>query len=434
MESDLAVLTQVAKLWKTVDRDPKLLTFIEVLSARKILKESKLIVFTESKETAEYLEKHIGKIFPNKVVCFSGSSGAPIREKVIENFDARAKFPKDNYRILISTEVLSEGVNLHRSNVVINYDIPWNPTRLMQRTGRINRVDTKFDEIYTFNFFPTIQSNDQIKLKEAAEYKIQAFIEMLGADARLLTEGEEIKSHDLFTRLTSKVTITGEGEAEESELKYLQIIRTIRDKEPDLFEKIKRLPKKARTARIGADNETSLLTYFRKGKLQKFYQVSDSDPAELDFLSAAKKLEVDKKTKRENPGGDFYDLLEKNKEVFRLATTEELPEMKMKGGRDSTTFVLRFLKSNEVKHFKGFTDDDELYIRKVITLLEEGGLPKQTTKTLVKELSKETNPLKILAKLKTNIAPEFFKETVAESSAQTSGPREVILSEYLISE
>jgi len=434
LESDLAVLTQVAKLWKTVDRDPKLLTFIEVLSARKILKESKLIVFTESKETAEYLEKHIGKIFPNKVVCFSGSSGAPIREKVIENFDARAKFPKDNYRILISTEVLSEGVNLHCSNVVINYDIPWNPTRLMQRTGRINRVDTKFDEIYTFNFFPTIQSNDQIKLKEAAEYKIQAFIEMLGADARLLTEGEEIKSHDLFTRLTSKVTITGEGEAEESELKYLQIIRTIRDKEPDLFEKIKRLPKKARTARIGADNETSLLTYFRKGKLQKFYQVSDSDPAELDFLAAAKKLEVEKETKRENPGGDFYDLLEKNKGAFRLATTEEVPEMKMKGGRDSTTFVLRFLKSNEVRHFKGFTDEDELYIKKVITLLEEGGLPKQTTKTLVKELSREANPLKILAKLKTSIAPEFFKETAAETAAQTSGPREVILSEYLISE
>ena len=434
LESDLAVLTQVAKLWKTVDRDPKLLTFIEVLSARKILKESKLIVFTESKETAEYLEKHIGKIFPNKVVCFSGSSGAPIREKVIENFDARAKFPKDNYRILISTEVLSEGVNLHRSNVVINYDIPWNPTRLMQRTGRINRVDTKFDEIYTFNFFPTIQSNDQIKLKEAAEYKIQAFIEMLGADARLLTEGEEIKSHDLFTRLTSKVTITGEGEAEESELKYLQIIRTIRDKEPDLFEKIKRLPKKARTARIGADNETSLLTYFRKGKLQKFYQVSDSDPAELDFLAAAKKLEVEKETKRESLGIDFYELLAKNKESFRLATTEEVPEVKMKGGRDSTTFVLRFLKSNEVRHFKGFTDEDELYIKKVITLLEEGGLPKQTTKTLVKELSREANPLKILAKLKTSIAPEFFKETAAETAAQTSGPREVILSEYLISE
>jgi len=126
---------------------------------------------------------------------------------------------------------------LHRSNAVINYDIPWNPTRLMQRVGRINRVDTTFDKIYTFNFFPTEQSNDQIKLKEAAEAKIQAFITLLGADAQLLTEGEAIESHELFNRLISKKTITGEDEGDESELKYLQVIRGIRDTDPDLFEK-----------------------------------------------------------------------------------------------------------------------------------------------------------------------------------------------------
>ena len=112
--------------------------------------------------------------------------------------------------------MLSEGVNLHASNVVINYDIPWNPTRLIQRVGRVNRVDTTFDTIYTYNFFPTEESNDIIKLKEAAEAKIHAFIEMLGADARLLTDGEEIKSHDLFAKLTSKKTITGEDEADAS--------------------------------------------------------------------------------------------------------------------------------------------------------------------------------------------------------------------------
>ena len=89
-------------------------------------------------------------------------------------------------------------MNLHRSNVVINYDIPWNPTRLIQRVGRVNRVDTKFDKIYTFNFFPTKKSNDLIKLREAAEAKIHAFIEMLGADAKLLTEGEDIKSQSPF--------------------------------------------------------------------------------------------------------------------------------------------------------------------------------------------------------------------------------------------
>lgn len=433
MQNALNALKEVAKLWQTIDRDPKLLTFVDILKRNEILRKSKLIVFTESRETAEYLDEKLGKIFPHEVISFSGSSGTSTRDKVIANFDARAKDPKNDYRILITTEVLAEGVNLHRSNVVINYDIPWNPTRLMQRVGRINRVDTKFDTIYTFNFFPTVQSNDQIKLREAAEYKIQAFIEMLGADARLLTEGEEIKSHDLFARLSSKKTITGEDGDEESELKYLRIIRDIRDNDPDLFEKIKRLPRKARTAREYEAEMDALLTYFRRGKLQKFYLASNKSTEELDFLAAAKCLEVDPNTPRQSIGPDYYELLEENKEIFNHVTTEEIPEMKMKGGRDSASFVLKVLKSTQVKHFKGYTEDDELYIKEVVKLIEEGGLPKQTAKTLVNELSKETNPLKILARLKTNIAPEFFKEPVAQSTAQTTGPREVILSEYLLS-
>lgn len=249
LEHDLNILKEVKKLWDKVQRDPKLLKFLEMLFSSVILKKNKLIVFTESKETAEYVAGNIQKKFTDEVLSFTGKSSATVRDKVIENFDANARFPKDDYRILITTEVLSEGVNLHRSNLVINYDIPWNPTRLMQRVGRINRVDTDFDKIYTFNFFPTKQSNDQIKLKEAAESKIHAFITLLGIDARLLTEGELIESHELFNRLISKKTITGEDEGEESELKYLQIIKDIRDNEPDLFSKIKRLPKKARTSR-----------------------------------------------------------------------------------------------------------------------------------------------------------------------------------------
>jgi hypothetical protein len=113
---------------------------------------------------------------------------------------------------MVATEVLSEAVDLYRSNIVIYYDIPWNG--LFSASG-VNRVDTTFDTIDTYNFRPTEESNDRIKLKQAAEAKIPAFIEMLGADARFLTEGEEIKSHDLFAKLTSKKTITGEDEAEE---------------------------------------------------------------------------------------------------------------------------------------------------------------------------------------------------------------------------
>jgi len=436
LESDLRILRQVEKLWEGVKRDPKLLAFKKELATRKVLKSQRLIVFTESKETADYIAEQLNEVYPNQVLAFTGSSSALIREKVIENFDARARYPKDDFRILVSTEVLAEGVNLHRSNVVINYDIPWNPTRLMQRVGRINRVDTKFDKIHTYNFFPTQQSNDLIKLKEAAEAKIHAFITLLGTDARLLTEGEPVESHELFDKLLSKKTITGEDEAEESELKYLHEIKEIRDKKPDLFERVKRLPKKVRTARRCEEEQGSLLTYFRKGKLQKFYQSrADGDGQEVDFMWAAKLLEVPPDTKRESTEKDYYELLDKNKRAFSDATTEELPEVKLRGGRDSATQLLKILKA--VRDFRQFTEDQEAYLRRVLTRLEEGALPKQTTKKALQELQKEAkksgaSPLKILAVLQKNVPSVLLESHAVQRFPRASDRREVILSEYFV--
>lgn len=435
LEYDLDTLMEIKSLWQGIERDPKLLEFVEKLKSRKILKESKLIVFTESKETADYLASELKKRLNENVLPFTGGSTRSLRERVIENFDARSYDPKDDYRILIATEVLSEGVNLHRSNVVINYDIPWNPTRLMQRVGRINRVDTGFDKIYTFNFFPTKQANNQLKLKEAAEAKIQAFISLLGADARLLTEGEAIESHELFNRLVSKKTITGEDNQEESELKYLHVIREIRDNDPDLFTQIKNLPKKARTARKTGDPDNKVITFFRKGKLQKFFIANENSAQELDFITTAKTLETQPDTKRLNLPDNFYDLLEKNANEFLSVTMEEMiPDMKSKGGRDSASQLIKMLKA--VKDFRQFTDDQEGYWKKVICQLEEGGIPKPTSKKTLKDLKvllkREVNPLKILALIQKNIPDEFLEGHIAESAAQTFGPREVILSEYLI--
>jgi len=436
LKSDFKLLKEIKVLWQDVTRDPKLLKFLNELSKNKTLKDNKLIVFTESRETAEYLSGNINKKFSDVALLFTGGSGEATRDKVIENFDARARHPKDEYRILVSTEVLSEGVNLHRSNTVINYDIPWNPTRMMQRVGRINRVDTKFSEIYTFNFFPTKQSNDQIKLREAAEAKINAFLTLLGGDAELLTEGEPIGSHELFNRLISRQVITGEDEKEESELKYLQIIKNIRDKEPDLFEKIKHLPKKARTGKLNSEYKDSLLTYFRRGKLDKFFIIKVKDkPQELDFLSAAKLLESGPEERKQKLPGEFYELLDKNKEAFIFATTEEMAEahFKGKGGRDSATNILKVLKLT-LKNMRQLTDEQELYLRRVVKQLEEGGLPKQTTKEALKaldELKQDVmNPLKVLATLQNCIPARLLEGHYVEYSPVVFGKREVILSLY----
>src|SRR5699024_2976133 len=227
IKHDIKLLEELKTRWSSVKRDPKLLEFIDKLKSEKELAENKIIVFTESKETANYLCKQLNEKTDSGVIVYHGDSNKTVRKKVIRNFDNNVRNKKNDYRILITTEVLSEGVNLHQANVVVNYDIPWNPTRMMQRVGRINRVDTNFETIYTYNFFPSKQGNNIIKLREAAEAKIKAFISLLGADAKLLTEGEAIESHELFDKLISKETITGEDGEEESPLKHLEKIKQI---------------------------------------------------------------------------------------------------------------------------------------------------------------------------------------------------------------
>jgi superfamily II DNA or RNA helicase/HKD family nuclease len=435
LEHDLAILEQIKHLWQQVQRDPKLLKFTRELAHNPVLQHNHLIIFTESKETAEYLHRSTEQAYPGDVLLFTGDSGEAVRDAVIENFDARARRQKHEYRILVCTEVLAEGVNLHRANVVINYDIPWNPTRMMQRVGRINRVDTPFDRIHTFNFFPTVQSNDQIKLKEAAEGKINAFLTLLGGDAELLTDGEPIGSHELFDRLTSTQTLETEDEAEASELKYLRVIREIREHDPALFEKIKHLPRKARTAKAAAELQGALLTYFRRGKLQKFFLADADGPAgELDFLEAARLLESRPEAPKHALPPNMYDLLEKNKDAFLRATTEDMAEPPRRRGRDSAANILKIVKAT-LKNTQPLTDDQEHYLRTVLTQLDEGGLPKQTAKKTMKALhalgDDLMNPLKVLAVLQAHIPERLLHGHYAEQNPTGFGKREVILSLYL---
>jgi len=438
IESDLKTLKVIEGLWKNIDYDPKLDSFTEKIKEQKVLQKSKLIIFTESKETAEYLAENLKIRLNDKVLIYHGGSSEKELKTVISNFDAKARNPKDNYRIIVTTEVLSEGINLHRSNVVINYDIPWNPTRMIQRVGRINRVDTPFNKIYTYNFFPTEEANDIIKLKEAAIAKINYFIEMLGNDAKLLTDGEEIKSFELFNKLTSKEFIIGDEDGEESELKYLRVIEDIRDNSRELFAQIKNLPRKARVARKANVayklEENALVTYFRKGKLEKFYLASESQNTELDFLTTARLFEASERTQGQKIHKDFHELLKSNKAQIEidLLEKEEVEESTKKGGRDNATRIRKILNAKEIKRYNGFTDTDDEYLAKVRDMLDEGGMPKTVAKRIFTEIKDETNPMKILAAIKRNLPEQFFNHTASAKDVSMSIPKEVILSEYLI--
>lgn len=445
LKHDLNVLENIKSMWETIKRDPKLETLLKNLEQNKLLKNKKLIIFTESKETAEYLTREINKKFGEITLLYHGEVSEKVRDEVIENFDASAKNKKDDYRILVSTEVLSEGVNLHRSNIIINYDIPWNPTRLMQRVGRVNRIGTSFDKIYTFNFFPTEQADSEIDLTRIARSKIVAFLTMLGSDSAILTEGEPVASHKLFDKLLSKETLTQEEQAEESELKYLRIIEEVRDKNPELFEKIKSLPKKARSAKhfnkkyreiteIAEPN--SLITFFRKGKLMKFFlsNTTKDEAFELDFLTAAKIFESSSKEKRTKIHfEEYYELLNKNKDAFHKATVEELTDTERRGGSSKEKELLKTLKAIQ-KTAKHITEEQKEYFRKVIQRIEEGSLPKKTVQRTSKALDKLEeiqNSSKVIEILKKEIPPALLESHYSGDSDEPEEKTEVILSLYL---
>ena len=433
LKRDLELLKRIKDMWSRVDQDPKLDRFIEILKTDKKLKKYKLLVFTESKDTALYLESKLNEHFKGIVMAFSSKSSEGVRTKIIQNYDANIKpqKQKNDIRILISTDILSEGVSLHRSNVVINYDIPWNPVRMMQRVGRVNRVSKNppFNHIYIYNFFPAGPINENIGLKEAAESKIKAFIEMLGNDAVLLTD-EEIKSHDLFKKLTSKELISGEDEEDDPELKYFTFLRDLRDNNTELYDKIKRLPKKARTARKYEVESESVITFFRLGKIRKIFQTNGESVQEVDFLTAANTLKAQKNTKKERLGADFYEHLERNKKAFNVVMTSAENVAKGPTGSSYESKLIKRIKAIIKK--PELTDDDEEYLQAVLDLIRDGGLPKATMARIFKSIKGEINPLKILAKIKGGISPNLFQGTFSKISTKIIGTREVVLSEYLI--
>lgn len=175
-----------------------------------------------------------------------------------------------------------------------------------------------------------------------------------------------------------------------------------------------------------------MLTYFRKGKLDKFYLCGrEGGSEELDFLKTVKVLKpTDKNEARKSISEEFYTLLEGNKTAFVAATAEEA---EMVGGRASSrsndSYILKRLKAKEIKYCKTFTDDDEAFIRQVMRLLEDGALPKQTTKTVADALKKGTvDPIKVMGVLKRDIPREFFHNTRSDLARLSGTAREVILS------
>jgi hypothetical protein len=190
LEYDAKVLDELCKRWDKVKSDPKLELFVNMLQGELFDKEKnpggKLVVFSESVDTVNYLEKELKeRLQRNDILAVCAKNRKRLQKTIQANFDAKYKEEwHDDYNIIITSDVLAEGVNLHRANVVVNYDSPWNATRLMQRIGRVNRIGSTAKAIHNYMFYPSDPGDAIISLKKNSLIKLQSFHSALGEDTK----------------------------------------------------------------------------------------------------------------------------------------------------------------------------------------------------------------------------------------------------------
>jgi len=378
LHNDQAILEQMLADWKDIsdEDDSKFAKFNELLKHELFRSdrnpEKKLVVFSESVDTVDYLKRRINR---KDVLVISAQNRNKQFKTIRENFDANYKQKFNEYNIILTTDVLAEGVNLHRSNVIVNYDTPWNSTRLMQRIGRVNRIGSASKHIYNYVFYPSREGNKQINLNQIALSKIQSFHSTFGEDNQIYSQEE------IIDRNLSKLFEEGVNEQKKDinkELPFYEELRTLFKTNRQEYNRIAKISLRSRTGResktingvtLSEDTLVFLKTNFRK----VFFLVSEN-AQEISVLDA---LNYFKATKDEKPVtriSNHHKHVEKALTKFRTIQDEEIriqetsqKDLSNLGAQVSTAI-------NLLNNFMNEIGDNDLYIKvaHLKTLVERG--------------------------------------------------------------
>lgn len=303
-------------------KDPKAKKLVEVIG--EILEDShpdipieadsprrKVLVFSAYADTVIHVAGYIEKKFPDKIVKITGCNFGPENARLIKrNFDASFNVQDDDYDILLTTDKLSEGFNLNRAGVVVNYDIPWNPTRVIQRVGRINRIGKKvFEKLYIFNFFPTVMGSKIVSNREIAQTKMFAIHRILGEDAQIFSLEEEPNPSKLYDKLSK----LDDGETvsfyTETKLLFQKEKAFLEKSHPDVLDRINHFPGKIKTA-WESDKTKPRATFMFKKHGTTFsvvaYSKADGEISEWTLSEAIDQIKCGYDTAREAFTPEFW--------------------------------------------------------------------------------------------------------------------------------
>lgn len=258
----LLAMINLCKAWNP-QTDQKLNELEKLLNNTH--KDEKVVVFTQYSDTANYIYKQLEKRGIKNIEKVTGATKNST--SIVERFSPisnKTDIEKENeLRILIATDVLSEGQNLQDAHIIVNYDLPWAIIRLTQRAGRVDRIDQSSEKIYCYSFFPADEVEKIISLRTRLNERINENAGIVGSD-EVFFEGNEQNLRDMYNEKSG--SLDGDDDDVDVDLGSFayQIWKNATDANPKLKNIIPAIPNIAYSTKAATNiSENGVITYAR---------------------------------------------------------------------------------------------------------------------------------------------------------------------------
>jgi len=424
VRADLALLKAIRLDWEDdkVRQDPKFDAFAKMIEkSRSADPARKLVVFSEFADTVEHVAAELKKRKLRVMKYTAADASESSKNAIRANFDAGYSKDRDDYDIIVATDAISEGFNLHRAGAVYNYDIPYNPTRVIQRVGRINRVNLKvFDKLYIYNFFPTATGEYVTHTKAVSTFKIALIQAILGEDTKVLTADEETRSY--FGEQYRKAA--ADASERSWDVDYLNTLNGTKKRSPDIIEAALKLPRRSRTHRSAGCAKSGVLLFARKGNECRFSlarSVTDIEALAPDQALPLFEAEGDEKALALSP--DFAALYKAAKQSLGAATrSPRTPPQSAEASAKIRALIIKLGDEGSSAHE---------YLEDLSRVIDElASLPEVYLK-IIRSL-RITDVSAAIEELKSELPSWYIGKILSKAAAIGAEPEQVILAEELM--
>jgi len=313
-KDNATILQMLAACGEWKPKEDEKLNALERLIAQTH-KDEKVLVFTQFKDTARYLAEQLKARGHAQVEEVDGEDeGFDVLSSVnrfspVSNHANPPVPPPQQIRVLISTDMLSEGQNLQDGHIVVNYDLPWAIIRLIQRAGRVDRIGQKAAEVYCYSFFPQEGINEVIHLRDRLNDRINANAEAVGSD-EVFFDGNKQNLEDIFNEKAGILDEQDDGEVDLASQAF-QVWEQATKDDPALRDKIQGMADVVYSTKPKGANPEGVITYARtKGDADILVWLNAKGGVESQSPTKIfQTLACDGKTPRLDPLANHHELV-----------------------------------------------------------------------------------------------------------------------------